>query len=442
VNARQLVLRILEVFDRQPGKLEYIVDSMLSNARLDSRDKRFVFEIVYGVVRRRLTLDYFIDRLLTGKKNKTNAVLRRILQIGLYQLLYLDRVPDHAAVNESVKLAKEDPETRLLAGVVNGVLRKVVSDRRAALRLPGESADLSERLSIEYSHPRWMVERWVKNFGLAPAKRLLAFNNERPDIFLRRKIRGLSRQQFETEIHSQCEPPTGYLNIYYRLKKNIVPEDIRAIRQGLCTVQMPSSGWVVALMDAKKGDKILDICASPGGKMAMLSEIVGESGSVCACDDKWYRIKMCVDTVRRMRLGNVHTLVADGRFQPFAGSFDKVLVDAPCSATGVLHRHPDARWSRKPSDLDALTALQRGLLESAAHLVDPGGTVVYSTCSVEPEENAGIIQPFLNSHPEFVHSGCPESVPQSFIDSMGFLAITPFSNGIDGMFGARLKRIK
>ena len=140
---------------------------MLSNARLDSRDKRFVFEIVYGVVRRRLTLDYFIDRLLTGKKFKTNAVLRRILQIGLYQLLYLDRVPDHAAVNESVKLAKEDPETRLLAGVVNGVLRKVVSDRRAALRLPGESADLSERLSIEYSHPRWMVERWVKNFGLA-----------------------------------------------------------------------------------------------------------------------------------------------------------------------------------------------------------------------------------------------------------------------------------
>lgn len=442
MNARQLVLRILTAFDRQPGNLERIVDSMLRNVQLDHRDKRFVFEIAYGVVRRRLTLDYFIDRLLTDKKFKKNPVLRRILQIGLFQILYLDRVPDHAAVNESVNLAKTDPETRLLAGVVNGVLRKVIANRRAAVRLPGDSVDLAERLSIEYSHPRWMIERWMKNFGLARTKRFLAFNNERPDTYLRRRIRDLSRQQFEAEIHSQCEPPIGYMNLYYRLKKNIVPDNVHAVRQGLCSVQSPSSGWVVALMEAKKGEKILDICAAPGGKTAILSELVGESGSVCACDDKLYRIKMCADTIRRMHLTNVHTLVCDGILPPFTGSFDKVLVDAPCSATGVLHRHPDARWSRKPSDLDELAALQRNLLESATHLVGRGGTIVYSTCSVEPEENQGIIQSFLSSHPEFVHSGCPEGIPQTFIDNNGFLAITPYSNGIDGMFGARLKKME
>ena len=442
INTRLLVLRILSAFDRQPENFERSVDSVLSRAPLDDRDKRFVFEIAYGVVRRRLTLDYIIDRLLTSGSLRKKTVLRRILQIGLYQLLYLDRVPDHAAVNESVKLAKTESETRELSGVVNGVLRKVVADRRAALKLPGPETPLAERLSVEYSHPSWMVERWLRNFGLAPVKQLLAFNNEKPQTYLRRRLRELSRQQFESENHSVCEPVGGYLNLYYRLKKTITPENVRAVRQGLCTVQAPSSGWAVALMEAEKGDKILDICASPGGKMSMLAELIGESGSLCACDDKRHRVIMCVETVRRMRLGNVHVFAADGRFPPIDGVFDKVLLDAPCSATGVLHRHPDARWVRKPGDIESLTALQAALLESAAVLVRQGGTLVYSTCSIEPEENISQIGTFINRHPEFVHSGCPESIPQSFVDAGGFLSITPFAHGMDGMFGARLKKMK
>jgi 16S rRNA (cytosine967-C5)-methyltransferase len=381
-----------------------------------------------------------IDRLLASGSLRKNEVLRRILQIGLYQLMYLDRVPDHAAVNESVKLAKAEPETKKLSGVVNGVLRRVIADHRA-VALPGPETDLSERLSIEYSHPRWMIERWLRNFGLARTRQLLSFNNEKPDIYLRRRVRNLPRQQFEAEVRSICDPAAGYLNLYYRLKKNIVPENIHAIRQGLCTVQAPSSGWVVALMEAEKGEKILDICSSPGGKTALLSELVGDSGSVCASDGRWSRIKMCNDTVRRMRLNNVYLLVNDGRFPPFSGVFDKVLLDAPCSATGVLHRYPDARWTRKPEDIKELAALQRSLLESAARLVGPGGTVVYSTCSIEPEENEEQVASFLKDHPEFVHSGCPEGIPQMFINASGFLAITSFSHGIDGMFGARLKRI-
>jgi 16S rRNA (cytosine967-C5)-methyltransferase len=442
MNTRQTVLRIIASFDRQPWNFERNVDAALRSAPLDNRDKRFVFEIAYGIVRRRLTLDYIIDRFLTSASLRKKSVLRRILQIGLYQILYLDRVPDHAAVNESVKLAKSESETRELSGVVNGVLRKVVADRRAALRLPGQETPLAERLSIEYSHPLWMVERWLENLGLSSVKQLLAFNNERPSSYIRRRMHGLSRQQFEAENHALCEPAGGYLNLFYRLKKIIAPENVHAVRQGLCTFQSPSSGWVAALMGAGKGEKIIDLCASPGGKMSMLAEIVGESGSVCACDGNWQRVRMCVDTARRMSLDNVHVLAADGRFPPFDGVFDKVLIDAPCTCTGVIQRHPDARWIRKPEDIGELVSLQSALLDSAVALVRPGGRLVYSTCSLEPEENGRQIVSFLERHPEFMHRGCPGDVPQNYVDAMGFLSITPFAHGMDGMFGARLEKVK
>lgn len=442
MDARKIILQILSEFDNHPGTIERIVDATLSDERIDHRDRRFIFEIAYGIVRRRLTLDYQIDRLLDNKIHKKNAVLRRILQIGLYQIVYMDRVPNHAAVNESVNLAKRETDTQHLSGVVNGTLRKVIADRRIIALPESSEMTFNERLSIEYSHPLWLIDRWLKNLGLAQTKQLLAFNNGKPEVFLRRKIRGLARQQFESDVRSMCDPATGYLNLYYRLKKALSPEYITVIRQGLCNIQAPSSGWVVALMDASRGDKILDICSSPGGKTAMLSEIAGDTGTICACDNKWYRVKITLDTVQQLKLKNVYLLVSDGCYPPFEGVFDKVLVDAPCTATGVFHRHPDARWTRKPADVDASALLQRKLLESAARQIGRNGILVYSTCSIEPEENELQIQSFLKDHPEFVHAGCPDSIPQTYIDKNGFLSITPFAHGMDGMFGARLKKVK
>jgi 16S rRNA (cytosine967-C5)-methyltransferase len=322
------------------------------------------------------------------------------------------------------------------------VLRKVIADHHV-IALPDVSEmEFNERLSIEYSHPRWLIDRWLKNFGLGQTKQLLAFNNGKPEIFLRRKIRGLARQQFESDVRSMCDPATGYLNLYYRLKKALTPEFVTVLRHGWCNIQAPSSGWVVALMDVSRGDKILDMCSSPGGKTAMLSELAGDTGTICACDDKWDRVKITLDTVTNLKLTNVYLLVSDGRFPPFEGVFDKVLVDAPCSATGVFHRHPDARWARKPADIEECVVLQRKLLESAARQIGRGGMLVYSTCSIEPEENEQQVQSFLKDHPEFEHAGCPDAVPQNYVDKNGFLAITPFSHGMDGIFGARLKKVK
>jgi 16S rRNA (cytosine967-C5)-methyltransferase len=442
VDARKLILQILTDFDNHPGTIERIVDAALGDSRIDHRDRRFIFEIAYGVIRRRLTLDYQIDRLLDNKIHKKNDVLRRILRIGLYQIVFMDRVPDHAAVNESVKLAKRETDTQHLSGVVNGVLRKVIADRHVIALPESSEMELNERLSIEYSHPPWLVDRWLKNLGLAQTKRLLAFNNGKPEIFLRRKIRGLARQQFESDVRSMCDPATGYLNLYYRLKKALTPEFITVLRQGLCNIQAPSSGWVVALMDVARGDKILDVCSSPGGKTAMLSELAGDTGTICACDSKWHRVKLTLDTVQCLKLANVYLLVSDGCRPPFEGVFDKVLVDAPCTATGVFHRHPDARWMRKPGDIDECVSLQRRLLDSAARQIGRNGILVYSTCSIEPEENTLQIQSFLKDHSEFEHAGCPDSIPQNYVDKNGFLAITPFVHGMDGMFGARLKKVR
>lgn len=439
MDARQLVVQILRTFDGRSGSLDQIVDAALKSTHLDRRDKRFVFENVYGILRWRIRLDYLIDRLLSNDRLRENVSLRRVLQLGLYQLLFLDRVPHHAAVFESVQLAKNLPETRDIAGVVNAVLRRVTTDRLAGQ--PGEIKDPAEKLSIEYSHPRWMIERWLTNLGLGNTRKLLAFNNERPEIYLRRKIHGLSKQQFEAETRELCDPSTGYLNLYYRLKSRVSPDMVDAIGHGYCNVQAPSSGWVVALAEAKKGEKILDCCASPGGKAAILSELAGETGSICACDDRLPRIRLCLDTIGNLQLSNIHTLVADSRFPPFAGIFDKVLVDAPCSSTGVLHRHPDARFIRTQDDILSLAKLQAEILDAATTLLGTGGTLIYSTCSLEPEENEVQIALFLRKHPDFRHVGCPDSIPQNFVDANGYLAITPYAHGMDGMFAARLKRV-
>jgi 16S rRNA (cytosine967-C5)-methyltransferase len=440
MNARQVVLRMLTQIDHHPAGMERIMDETLDRAKLEHRDKRFVFEIVCGIVRRRMTLDYIIDPLLSTTALRNNETLRRILRIGLYQLAFMDRVPDHAAVNESVNLAKNDPETKAVSGVVNGVLRKIVANKK--LVSPDFSTlELNDRLSIEYSHPRWMIERWLSNFGLSKTKRLLAFNNERPETWLRRKIHDLSRLQFETEVRSICDQATGYLNLYYRLKKNVIPETLWVIRDGLCNVQAPSSGWVVALMETKRGDKVIDVCSSPGGKTALLSELAGDTGTICAADYKWKRIALTVDTVARLKLNNVYPLLCDGAAPPFTGIFDKVLVDAPCSATGVLHRHPEARWTRTPEDITRLAQTQKKLLDRAATLVGKGGCIVYATCSLEPEENHLQIQDFLATHKNFEHAGCGDVIPQTYIDNRGYLTITPCDHGMDGMFAARLRKI-
>jgi 16S rRNA (cytosine967-C5)-methyltransferase len=440
MNSRQIILRILTAFDKKPGILDTVINRELWQNPVDHRDRRFVFEIVYGIMRRRLTLDHVVSQFINERKALDTGQVRRILQIGAYQILYMERVPDHASVNESVNLAHLDRRTAPYAGLINAVLRAVIKNRRHFER-PSGGADLVQRLSIEFSHPKWLLRRWLDRFGLTKTKLLLSFNNEKPDVFLRRKLRGLSRQQFETEMKNLCDGASGYLNCFYRLRKSVQPDVIDLFKEGWCTVQAPSSGWVVALCDVRKSERMVDVCCAPGGKTAFMSELTGEGGKVFACEIRWNRMQTALDTFGRMKLANVSPLLCDGCFLPFSALFDKVLVDAPCSATGVFHRHPEARWTKTEVDIERLPLLQQRLLESGAAFVAVGGVLVYSTCSLETEENEGVIKTFLDNHPQFILDSPPEAIPGRFISPEGYLKITPFEHSLDGMFGARLKKV-
>jgi 16S rRNA (cytosine967-C5)-methyltransferase len=407
---------------------------------VDHRDRRFIFEIAYGVVRRRFTIDHIIKGYIEDKRLVSNYPLKRILELGIYQILYLDRVPDHAAVNESVDLAKHDAQTRPFSGLVNALLRKVITNRRQLPVLPDAQKDLAERLSVEYSHPRWLITRWLTEFGLSNTKKLLAFNNEIPPVFLRRKVRGISRQVFETEAKPICEGVGGYLSLYYRLTAQIPVDSIALLQRGICTVQAPASGWVVALLELAPGDKCIDLCSAPGGKTALASELVSREGEVYATDLKASRMSRLVENRERMGLDNVHVFVSDSTKPPVKVRFGHVLVDVPCSGTGVMHRHPEARWTRQEQDIEQVTALQKALLDAATGLVAPGGILVYSTCSLEPQENWAVVEDMLKRRPEFVLERPPASIPDQFVGLDGCLHITPFEHGMDGVFGARLRR--
>jgi 16S rRNA (cytosine967-C5)-methyltransferase len=441
MNSRQFVLKIMTGFDKRPGNLDRLIEQTLDDTYIDHRDRRLIFEIVYGIVRHMATLDYMIDRYVTDEKYRADRLLRRILRIGFYQLLYLDRVPDHASVNETVNLAKSVDKNKQFAGTVNAIMRALINHKKQIV-YPDPKTDMSQRLAIEYSHPKWMIERWLKNYGLGKTKELLNFNNEKPAIYLRRSLRAMSRQQFEGDVRLMCDVATGYRDLYYRLKKSLLPESIEVLRQGFCNIQAPSSGWIVALLDVQRGDHILDLCAAPGGKTVLMAEIAGESGTVCACEVQYKRLEKVVETAERMKLHTIYPLASDGKYPPFNGVFDKIMLDAPCTASGVLHRHPEARWIRTLKDIERLTKVQGDLLDSAAQLVEADGVIVYATCSLEPEENEAQINNFLEKHSEFILESSPDSIPSRYIDSDGYLRITPFEHHMDGMFGARLRRIR
>jgi 16S rRNA (cytosine967-C5)-methyltransferase len=440
INPRQVILDVLTTFDKNPTDPENLIDSALKAKNIDHRDRRFIFEVVYGIIRHRMTLDHIINKYVTDENIRKEDQLYRILRVGVYQLSWMDRVPDHAAVNETVKLAKNDVKTSRFSSVVNAVMRNFINENKV-ITLPDPQKDLAYRLSIEFSHPEYFVKRWMKNFGLAKTKQLLAYNNTKPSIFLRRKVRDFSRQQFEADVRTLCEPSCGFMNLYYKLKKSLLPENLRLIQHGLCSVQAPSSGWVVALMDIHKGEKMLDMCSAPGGKTSLMAELTDSEGAVCAGEVKFGRIRQVSDVKERMQLDNVYPVLTDGNHLPFNGYFDKVLLDAPCTGTGVFNHHPEARWVRTEQDIEKMAAVQEQLLKSAAQVLNSGGILVYSTCSLEPEENELQVKKFLTENPSFVLDTPPSAVPGTYIDNDGFLRITPFEHSMDGIFAARLRKL-
>lgn len=400
---------------------------------LDARDRRWVQELVWGTLRRRARLDAILDARVKGGTVRLDADLTDLLRLGVDQLLHMDSVPPYAAIAQTVELVKHR-HGQGAAGLANAVLRRVDREREAlAVPVPADPVD---QLALEHGHPRWLVARWVARFGAHDTARLLAANNVPGPVTVRPF--GVVAEQLEASLEAAGVTPTdaplarGSLD----LPPGVALTELGAYKQGLFFVQDVAATLVVHYAAITPGSTVADLCAAPGGKAL---ELARTAGRVIASDKGAARVARLEENVARVEARTVQVRVADAR-DPLPEPVDAILLDVPCTGTGTFRRHPDARWRLKVSDLAVMAATQRTLLAAAATNIRPGGLLVYSTCSLEPEENDAQVEGFLAEHPEFTLEPPPEgAVPASVLDA-GRLRVLPQQHGVDGAFAARLRR--
>ena len=404
-------------------------------ALLDARDRRWTRELVYGMLRMRGRLDALLAERVRGGLGRLDPELLDLLRLGAYQLLEMGSVPAYAAIAQTVELAK----TRAGAGagkLANAVLRRLDRERDT-LALPAV-ADPVEALAAEYSHPTWLVARWLERWGEDETRRLLASNNTEPPIVARPVH--VVREQLEASLESAgvhvADAPLVPDSVVLTPPVPALTE-LGAFRRGLFHIQDPAATLVTRYAAIAPGAAVADCCAAPGGKAI---ELARTAGAVFASDASPHRLQRLRENVRRLELENIFAYAADAS-RPAIRPVDAVLLDAPCTGTGTMRRHPDARWRLKPSDVAVMTALQSRLLSSAATLVKPGGLLVYSTCSLESEENDAPVDRFLETHPGWRLEAPPAgAVPETVLDG-GRLRVLPQRHGVDGAFAARLRRV-
>jgi 16S rRNA (cytosine967-C5)-methyltransferase len=425
-NPRQIAAEIL--LQRRPGGdfTEGLLERALAKALLATVDRALCQELVYGVVRWQAALDWLISRKTDGREQKPG--LQNLLRLGLYQIFWLDRIPDHAAVNQTVELARQngfDTQT----GFVNAVLRNY-------LRAAGETQKLLAALKISqpavgWSHPEWLVARWQRRWGAEKMAQLLEWNNTPPKTFARvNRLKTeagplLEKWRAEGVEYDSVHRESLEENLVFELKSHPPLTSLGSFQQGGFYIQDPSTLVAPALLGAQPGETILDVCAAPGGKTTFLAQLMNNQGRIVAQDVSGDRLKLLRDNGERLGVTCVEPVLSSA-FSLQPSTFDRILVDAPCSNTGVMRRRVDLRWRIQPEEMLRLQQTQLDLLEQAAARLKPGGVLVYSTCSLEPEENQEVVNRFLYQHPGFKLESERELVP--------------FVNNLDGAYVARLER--
>jgi 16S rRNA (cytosine967-C5)-methyltransferase len=417
-----------------------LADHALGRAleRIPPRDRPWLQELVYGVLRLRGRLDALLDSLVRRGIASLDPDVLDTLRLGAYQLLEMGGVPPYAAVSQAVEMA------RAVAGkgagaLANGVLQSLNRKRERAPLIdafPTPDQDLLGYLSSWGSHPRWLVERWVRNFGGEGARALVEANNLRPELYLRPIGLDVATAMARLEGAGFGAEPVPFAPDALRL---LPPAPVRdALAAVPAVVQDPAAGLVVRYAAVPPGARVADLCSAPGGKALALAG--AGARYVAAADLSFARLERVRENAARVGSLPLGVLVADARHPPVR-PLDAVLIDVPCTGTGTLRRHPDGRWRLGPGDLDALAALQREILDAAALCVRPGGLLIYSTCSLEPEENEEQVDAFLDRHPEFALEPPPEgALEPALLDPAGRLAVRPQTWGVDGAFAARMRR--
>jgi len=437
-NPREAALRILQAVDTRSAFSDRLLDGAHARGGPDERDQALMHELVKGTLRWRGRLDWALDRLVHIGLGQVQPWVKNILRMGAYQILFLERVPAHAAVDESVKLAHRygHPGT---AGLVNSVLRRLVEEKDTIV--PPEGDDL-ESLAAWGSHPVWIIERWLDQFGLEDTRALMLANNRAAPVGLRinplRNTREELIQRLATEGVTAL--PSSLAPDHVRLEESTSPGLLAAFREGRCTAQDESEALIGRLVAPQPHERLLDLCAAPGGKCTHLAELMGDEGEVWALERAPERLASLETTVRRLGTHAVHVVPGDGRTYTFPMPFDRVLVDAPCSGLGVLARRADARWRKGPELLRDLPAIQLELLAAGGRRARPGGVLVYSVCSFEPEETTDLVERFLREQPSFVLESASGLLPDPVVDEHGFMRVLPHVHGCDGAFAVRFRR--
>lgn len=415
----------------------------LQRARLSAADRRLATRLVYGTVKHKNTLDWALGSYLRQGLSHTPLPALLILRLAAYQLYYLERIPAAAVCHEAVAMAKKHCPGQ--AGLVNAVLRRILRDE---CRLPFPSRDRNPLayLSRKYSHPEWLLERWLSRLGLDETEKLCAANNEDAPLVLRVNTLKGDRQgllQRLAEEGLSGEPAT------YAPDAVVVPGQVDLtgagfFQAGLALAQDEASILVGHLLRPRSGSLVIDACAGPGTKTTHLAQLMGDAGEIVALDIHPHRLDLVAENCRRLGLTSVRTMAMDARElgkSPWAGRARFILLDAPCSGTGALRRRPDIRWRQSPEKVAESTRLQRDLLEAAVCALAPGGEMVYSTCSLLAEENEAAVRDVLDRHPEIeVADLGPWPGPREAVQPDGTVTLWPQRHGTDGFFMARLRR--
>lgn len=447
--ARRIALSVLNSLETSSLTL----DSLLSQAfeerpKLIQPDRALANELVFGVIRWRGRLDWVIKHLSNTPVRKIDPSVLNTVRLGLYQILFLSRVPVSAAVNDSVELAKEKAPSWVV-GFVNAVLRTAV-DRAKDLPLPHERDDPVAAISVRESHPPWMVRRWLERLGLEETTTLCRANNQIPPVTIRTNTLQVSRERLSSSLTALAREitPTRFAPEGLALKGLKQPiAEMPPFGRGWFQVQDEAAQLIGHLLDPKPDDTILDACAGFGGKTGHIAQLINNSGAIQAMDQHAWKLQSLETSMKRLGISIVTTWQHDLTTpapKGLKGVFNRVLLDAPCSGLGVIRRNPDTKWKKQEKDLTRFHDTQLGFLASLAPLVKRGGWLIYCVCSLEPEEGDRVVEDFLKSHRDFAICRSPSRLPEMdnhFFDGSGMFRTVPQEHSMDGFFAVRLQRV-
>ena len=419
-------MRVLKRHAAESSYLETLLEEELAATSISSADRRLAQELAFGVVRWQATLDWLIARKTRGRAQK--VTLQILLRLGLYQMFWLDRIPNHAAVHETVEMAKQLGFGQQ-SGFVNAVLRAYVREREAARKKLADLKTLQPGLG--YSHPDWLCERWNKRWGEEKLRRLLEWNNNPPVTYARLNSLRTDPDRLSAQWEKEgvkCVPRqwdwTGG-NLVFELKSHPPLASLPSFQEGLFYIQDPSTLLAVRELAPQPGESVLDFCAAPGGKTTFIAQLMQDHGRIAAHDNSSERLKLLQQNCARLGVTCVE-LASPSTLNPQPSThFDRILLDAPCSNTGAMRRRVDLRWRIRPEEIERLRAGQLQLLQKASAQLKAGGTLVYSTCSLEPEENEEVVRRWL--------------AEQSGFRLESERTLLPFAEGVDGGYVARLR---